>query len=169
MARPSKLTPDLEADFLEALRFGAFIDQACDLVGISRTTYYSWRKAAEAATDPSAERFMKNVRIALACAEYEAQSCVHNEFSLRGNWKAAAWYLQHRHPERWGGNVPSPAIDAASLAILQAAAETVQDIGPARLQALAALDSHELDNLLARALQQRTKVTAVAERAPELG
>ena len=163
VARPSKLTPELEDGFLEALRYGAFIDQACDLVGISRTTFYAWRKAAEAGTDPNAERFMRNVRIASACAEYEAQGHVFHEFHLRGNWKAAAWWLQHRYPERWGGKVPNPAIDAESLATLKAAAETVQDIGPARLQALAALDTDELDELLATALAQRTQVAALDE------
>jgi transposase-like protein len=60
MARPTKCTEELVAEFVEivckaiakGLPFEASIRRACRKVGIDRQTYYNWRKRAEGAEEP---------------------------------------------------------------------------------------------------------------------
>ena len=44
MARPSKLTPELQEELCSLLTDWVPIETACDALGISDATYYAWRK-----------------------------------------------------------------------------------------------------------------------------
>ena len=44
MARPSKLTPELQDELCRLLTDWVPIETACDALGISDSTYYAWRK-----------------------------------------------------------------------------------------------------------------------------
>lgn len=48
MGRPTKLTPELQAALVKAIRSGHSIASAAELVGIGERTIYDWRKAGEA-------------------------------------------------------------------------------------------------------------------------
>lgn len=44
MARPSKLTPELQEEMCRLLADWVPVETACDALGISDSTYYAWRK-----------------------------------------------------------------------------------------------------------------------------
>lgn len=107
--RPTKLTDQVEKDFLTALATGSYIETACNFAGIARDTYYGWmeraRKAREKGGKPTvAERrlleFSDNVKSVLARSEMGDLKRIKD--AADSQWQAAAWRLERRYPERWG-------------------------------------------------------------------
>ena len=112
MARPTKLDQDLQARLCQRLRARAFAEQAARSVGIAPSTYHAWlargRKVIAAAGDDVTEipdedapfvAFVEAVDAALAEAEIHATTIV--RAAMPADWRAAAWYLERRHPDRW--------------------------------------------------------------------
>ncbi len=100
MARPRKLTPRIAARLVDALNQGAAIDVAANYVGVSRRIVYKWIEDGRAADGGRLAVFADLVDQALASAELRLQLVVKKE--AQSNWKAAAWLLERRFPERWG-------------------------------------------------------------------
>jgi uncharacterized protein involved in exopolysaccharide biosynthesis len=75
---------------VEALRIGANPDAAAAYAGISRSTYYNWRK-----DDPV---FAEECEQAIAAAEVQLLMEIRSETS----WQAKAWILERRWKDRWG-------------------------------------------------------------------
>lgn len=101
--RPTKLTPELQRDFVRMLQLGNWIETACDFVGIHPDTYYDWMRRAEAggARNRIYVEFSEAVRKARAGAEAESVARIRLA-GKNGNWHADRWYLERSHPERWG-------------------------------------------------------------------
>lgn len=98
--RPSKLDDATQQKFLEAVREGLPYSTACALAGIGETTFAVWRQRADAEPDSPYAGFMR----ALKEAEAEAEAA--NVKRIRsaadnGQWQAAAWILERRHPDKW--------------------------------------------------------------------
>jgi hypothetical protein len=92
MARPSKLTPDLEKTIMDALRAGA-----------TRTA----AALAAGATLRSFERWMKRAAFAGQIVQAEAEAELRATITIRtaindGHWEAAAWWLERRRHDDWG-------------------------------------------------------------------
>ena len=103
MARPTKLTPDVQQDLVYALTEGASIEHACDYAGINPDTYYTWLKRGEAG-EPEFSEFSETITRA------RGRGVVHDLRTITdavqaGNWKAAAWRLQHRYPQEYGAKL----------------------------------------------------------------
>lgn len=103
MARPSKLTPELQKQICVQLKAGNFVETVCDYVGINKTTFYEWIDRGErgwkADIDGGYVEFSNAVKKAIS--EVEMQTVK----DLRGgpmNWQAKAWWLERRHPDKWG-------------------------------------------------------------------
>lgn len=47
MGRPSKLTPERQDEIVELLKAGNYVETACALVGVGRSTFYDWMEKAE--------------------------------------------------------------------------------------------------------------------------
>lgn len=99
--RPTKLDSDTQQKFLDAVREGLPYSTACALAGIGETTFAVWRQRADAEPDSPYAGFMR----ALKEAEAEAEAA--NVKRIRsaadnGQWQAAAWILERRHPDKWG-------------------------------------------------------------------
>lgn len=99
MARPTKLTPELQDQMCNVLRTGVFIDAACHYVGISPATYYNWTDRGRAGEEPFAE-FLEAVEKARASATVRALTLVQK--AAEDSWQAAAWYLERSHPDQFG-------------------------------------------------------------------
>ena len=69
---------------------GMSISEACQQVGVSRSTYYRRLNA-----DPD---FRHQVEYAQQSVKSE---CLAKVISAN-DWRAAAWYLEKRYPEEWG-------------------------------------------------------------------
>lgn len=104
MARPSKLTPELTDDIVQLLLAGNFVETTCDYVGISKETFYEWLRRGERAwqTDIDPVNYVEfSDAVKKAIAQVETLSVA----KLRGgilNWQSLAWWLERRHPDRWG-------------------------------------------------------------------
>ena len=102
MGRPTKLTPELQADLVRALASGAYIEAACQYVGIAPQTYYGWIAKAKADdSEPEYLEFMEAVE--------KARSAVTLRMAGRvlaaaddGSWQAGAWWLERSHPDQYG-------------------------------------------------------------------
>lgn len=120
-----KFSQEVAETVLGALMAGSYIDTACDLAGIHRTTFYRWlrrgsRLIVEAKRradrygrphedvweliEPQDERgiavFADRVRKALAQAQITHIALIRKAASK--HWQAAAWMLERRYPEQWG-------------------------------------------------------------------
>lgn len=96
-----KLTPQLQAEISELLKLGCYIETACAIVGISRSTYYNWINKAKASNRRNKYTlFMDAVGHAQA---YDEARLVRNiRLSSDGKWRASAWMLERRFTNNWG-------------------------------------------------------------------
>ena len=103
--RPSKLTPKVEKEFVDLVKSGNYIETACVMVGIGRSTYYDWiKKANDSIESNRYTKFRDNVRKAQAWAE--ARDIFIISRHAENNWRAAAWLLERKYPQRWGRRKP---------------------------------------------------------------
>lgn len=104
MARPTKLTPEITERICLAIRAGNYAKVAAAMAGIGETTYYKWLEMAE---KPNAKKEYKEFRESVEQAEAEAEVAAIariRQAADNGDWKAAGWYLERKHGERWGRN-----------------------------------------------------------------
>ena len=98
MARPTKLTLEIQERLIEALSDGNHIETSCEFAGIEASTYYRWMDWGKKGRKEFVE-FCKSIQSAIARAEIASVSRI--RFAEERDWKAAAWMLERRHPERW--------------------------------------------------------------------
>ena len=101
--RKTKLTPELQQRFVQAIRAGNWIETSCDFVGIHPDTYYGWMERGQlgGARNQIYAAFSEAVRHAKATAEIESVARIRLAGS-KGNLKADIFYLERAFPERWG-------------------------------------------------------------------
>jgi transposase-like protein len=127
MARPTKLTDELSETICKAIRLGLTIEQAARHAGITDRTLYRWKKQGQETKKGAFCQFCQ----ALQQAEIEAEM-LHLQrmhYAAIGNyeqvevrkvikadgtvetteirkkqpqWKASAWILERRYPEKYG-------------------------------------------------------------------
>lgn len=94
--RPSKRNDEIEKKILDSLRAGNYLETAARFAGITYETLNEWRKQF-----PEFSEAVEQAR-----AEGEVRSvAVINRAELAGDWRAAAWHLQHAFPGRWRDQV----------------------------------------------------------------
>jgi hypothetical protein len=120
--RPSKYTPELGQKLCALLAIGVPISVACRSEGVGKTTLHTWRAQGAAGVDPFAA-FVAELERALAKAE--AAITMHVVKAAQQDWRAGAWWLERRHPERYGAKqtvrVDQPAVAEMTEAELDAA------------------------------------------------
>ena len=130
MARPSKLTDEVQENICNWLKLGYYQEDAAIMAGISPSTYYEWMKKGESeriALDsgedalalpehplPASEeepseiefvyRFMEfSEAVKKARAEAEGAHIRNiRKAADNGVWQASAWFLERSHPKKWG-------------------------------------------------------------------
>jgi hypothetical protein len=70
------------------------IQAACSLSLIDRRTYYRWLDESE--------EWKAEVQEAIDFAEAVNVARIKTLGDERGDWRAYAWLLERRHPDRWG-------------------------------------------------------------------
>jgi hypothetical protein len=98
--RPSKLTESRMEKLIEALRAGAYRIDACRAAGIDYNTLLAWEKKGEAQEKGEFSEFLDALRKA------EAEAVITNvgvitRAAQDGDWRAAAWFLEHKYPDKW--------------------------------------------------------------------
>ena len=102
MARPTKLTKEVQERILQAVQAGNYLDTAAQYAGIDGSTMRRWvqKGEGEGATEPY-RAFCTALKSARASAEVRSVALIQTAAS-NGTWQAAAWYLERSYPDRWG-------------------------------------------------------------------
>jgi predicted DNA-binding transcriptional regulator AlpA len=102
MARPSKYTPELQRRVCLLIAAGNTVAISVQAAGVARRTFYNWMN------DDRLPYVSFQAAVASARGESEAMlvSRVARAASA-GSWRAAAWLLERRFPERWSKKVRS--------------------------------------------------------------
>jgi transposase len=110
--RPTKLTPQTQARIVQAIVGGNDITVAAAYAGIGKTTFYEWlERGRKAKTGPFAA-FADAIQKAQADAETRNVALI-AKAAQDGTWTAAAWWLERKHPERWGAMPSTPPVSRA--------------------------------------------------------
>lgn len=98
--RPSKLTPEVQAELVKWIKAGNYIETAARLVGVSKRSVFTWLEKGDGQKRGRYAEFSRAVRGAMA--EAEARLILLIDKSANTDWKAAAWRLERQYPDRWG-------------------------------------------------------------------
>ena len=130
MARPTKLTPEVQLEICNWLKLGYYQEDAAIMAGISASTYYEWMKKGElervaleegekaltlpATSLPASEDGTPELELVYPFMEFseavkkaraEAEGAhIRNirKAADNGVWQASAWFLERSHPKKWG-------------------------------------------------------------------
>jgi transposase len=104
MARPTKLTDEVEEEVLKAIRAGASLAAAAQFAGIDASTFYRWTERGDlAGTGRADARFRRfRTRVEQARAQAEVRDVTIIAKASERDWRAAAWRLERRNPQRYG-------------------------------------------------------------------
>lgn len=106
MARPTKLTPEVQERVVKALKAGNRLAAAARFAGIDPATLHRWRERGDPeGTEPAGgpyREFAAQVDQAIAEAEVRDVSIISK--AAESDWRAAAWRLSRRHAEQWGNH-----------------------------------------------------------------
>ena len=108
--RPVKITYELIDAISEDIAQGFSFDQAALNNGISSTSFFRWKqKGLDSESEVIYRDFTKAVGAAAEFSESEALQLVRSAAKIDRNWKAAAWFLERRFPEKYAKrHVQSP-------------------------------------------------------------
>ena len=105
MGRRTRLTNKTRDTILKGIRLGLTHERAAQLAGITARTFYIWKAKGQAGKAPIYVQFIQ----ALKKAEVEGEAAniqviaqaARGDKDRAGQWTAAAWLLERRHPARW--------------------------------------------------------------------
>lgn len=121
MARPTKLTDELQAAIVAEVEVGVRFEDAALVCGIHGNTIYNWIERGEAGEEPFAE-FLGAITSARAKAKSSAlrnvRAGVLPSKEPSNDWKAEAWFLERTFPNEYG---PSAIVHSKVEAELTAA------------------------------------------------
>jgi len=105
MGRPTLFCQAVADRVIEAVARGLTMKNAAAYGEISYSTLNRWRRKGQDCDDPSDEfwQFWNRLRRAEGEAAKRLLDCV-NSAAKSGDWKAATWILERRHPADWGKN-----------------------------------------------------------------
>ncbi len=96
MARPTKLTPEISAKILMALKAGNYLNVAAAAAGISQATLHRWKQDKR----PAYREFREDVDRSIA--EGEVLLVASAARAALQKPIATMRFLERRHPEKWG-------------------------------------------------------------------
>lgn len=146
--RRSALTPERQETICQLIRAGNYIRTAAAQAGLTETTIYAWSRRGQADIDAGNEN-SPHAQFHLALMRAEAQSealrVVRIQRAGEQDWRADAWFLERRFPERWAAR---PTLTLAGEVGLTVDAELVVDpraldLGEQMLDALLSARSEE--------------------------
>ncbi len=100
----TKLTQEKIEKICARLVEGVSLEAASEAAGIHRKTLYNWLKRAQEADASELHlQLADEVREAQALAEAHLVTVMRRAAieGSSGDWRAAAWLLARRHPDRW--------------------------------------------------------------------
>ncbi len=102
--RPSKLSEEIIETICARLVEGVSVEAASEAAGVHRSTFYYWlKRASEEGASELHLKLAREVCEAQALAEAHLVGIMRRAAleGSSGDWRAAAWLLARRHPDRW--------------------------------------------------------------------
>lgn len=99
--RPNKLTKEMQDKLCAYIAEGQYITTACRLVGVDYATMRRWILQGEQDMSGKFYEFQEAISQAEALAEAERVKLI-LQAGKYDDWKANAWYLERKFPEKWG-------------------------------------------------------------------
>lgn len=101
--RPTKLTTEILSKIEVLLQNGNYVETAAAVCGISKSTLYLWLKRGARSKKGIYKDFSDAVVKAQGLAEARDVSIITK--AAKDDWKAAAWRLERKFPNRWGRRI----------------------------------------------------------------
>jgi hypothetical protein len=107
VARPSKLTGVLIENFCSVLRTTGSIETAIKHTGISRASYFGWKRAVR---QGGGTKLQAKLFAAVDRVEGERKSLVEWMLfkQMEKHWRPCAWWLERKYPNEYGRRRPQP-------------------------------------------------------------
>ena len=100
--RPEIITQDLIKEVCNYIAAGFSYSTAAKLAGIAESTFFRWRAMGQLeGAEDIYKIFYIEVEEASAFSEAEALQLVRSSAIKERNWRAAAWFLERRFPEKY--------------------------------------------------------------------
>ncbi len=104
--RPTKFTPKVRETLAKYIELGATYEDACACAGISSRTFRTWMRLGRQESEAEQEEgdfcsFFRAIRQAEGRLVFRLLAKI-EEAATAGLWRAAAWKLERRFPERYG-------------------------------------------------------------------
>jgi hypothetical protein len=114
--RKPKLNAAVQAIIVDQLRAGAFRAHAARAAGVAESTVDAWLRRGDAG-ERNYRDFAREVRRAQAEDAIRSQAIITRAaFGLvDGDWRAAAWALERKHPKEYGRSAGAAAVAAAAV------------------------------------------------------
>jgi len=93
----TKLNKKTQAVIVKALKNCLTIKDACDLAGITKSTFFHWMEQGEAGKKP-----YKDFSDTIKRAEPETKEALVGDIRKDKHWTSKAWILERRWPNDWG-------------------------------------------------------------------
>jgi hypothetical protein len=99
----SALTPEIHRRICDFVRAGSHLNVAAQAAGIDDTTLSRWRTRGKQDEENGIESPYADLRRDLARAEAEAEltGIMRIRRAADEDWRADAWFMERRFPERW--------------------------------------------------------------------
>lgn len=98
--RPTKLNDEMQKKITDAMRAGAYIETAAFYSGISKASLYSWLRKGNSGECERCVAFLNAVNLAMA--ESELKDIDNIRKASETDWRASAWRLERKFPQKWG-------------------------------------------------------------------
>lgn len=102
MPQPAKLTREVQERIVQVIRAGGSHELAAAVAGVSERSLYAWlERGTRRGRRDATYRALRNA-VERARAEHEGILVAQlSRAASKGSWRAAAWLLERRFPERW--------------------------------------------------------------------
>jgi transposase len=106
IGRPPKLTAEMIEQICDLLIEGDTIARSAVLTGVSESTIYRWLAMGKSeVAEPIYVELVARVGEAIESSEFELLQRMRIAGSKPDQWRATAWMLERRFPEKYGKNV----------------------------------------------------------------
>lgn len=96
MARRTKLTKEIKAKIIQAIKTGATYDICAQFAGIAPSTFYLWMKQGRERKSKEKIEFLEEIKRAESMGAIANLTLIQRA-AQNGDWKASAWVMERRH------------------------------------------------------------------------